>query len=306
MNKHILIIYHKNCTDGFGAAWVLYDYFCNHNHGTYESISFMEADYGNKPPEVDNMDVYIVDFSYNRETLVEMSKKARSLTIIDHHKTAEEELRGLNGFKNIKTVFSMKKSGAMLSWEYFYGCKEPPHLLRLIQDRDLWKLEYENTKPALAALRSRPFDFEQWTTFMNNERAVKDVLVSEGYIIQRAETALIKELINNHEDNRWIELPLEIPTVTKIPILNCPGQFASEAGHLLCEKYKDAKFSMTYYDDIKAMKRVFSLRSNADNPKSWDVSKIAELFDGGGHKHSAGFKQSLPCAITLEYESKIL
>ena len=33
----------------------------------------------------------------------------------------------------------------------------------------------------------------------------------------------------------------------------------------------------------------FSLRSNKDNPKSLDVSKVAKIKGGGGHKHAAGF-----------------
>lgn len=291
---HILVIYHKNCTDGFGAAWAMYDFFENVQGKVYDSISYMSADYGDEPPDnIENMCVYIVDFSYSRNAVLAMAEKAESVTVIDHHKTAKEELENLE-HKNLTVVFDMEKSGAVLAWEYLHdGYLEPPYLLRLIEDRDLWKFEYQNTKPALAALRSRPFDFKLWTTFMRNERAVKDVLVSEGYVIQRAQTVLIQELIDNHTRMLTLILPPNpSPYVSAtVPILNCPGQFASEAGHLLCGIYKNSPFSTTYYDDVKAGKRIFSLRSTEGG---FDVSEIAKLYGGGGHKHAAGFKQKLP------------
>ncbi|MGY8872170.1 MAG: DHHA1 domain-containing protein, partial [Pseudomonadales bacterium] len=69
-----------------------------------------------------------------------------------------------------------------------------------------------------------------------------------------------------------------------VPALNCPYSWASEAGHILGI---DQPFSATYTIHDGFIK--FSLRSAKDG---LDVSKIAEMFGGGGHEHAAGFSIS--------------
>ena len=48
---------------------------------------------------------------------------------------------------------------------------------------------------------------------------------------------------------------------------------------------KDEPFAACYYETNKG--RVYSLRSQSDGV---DVSAIAGLFGGGGHKNAAGFR----------------
>jgi oligoribonuclease NrnB/cAMP/cGMP phosphodiesterase (DHH superfamily) len=75
--------------------------------------------------------VYILDFSYDEETLRNLYKKVE-VVVLDHHKTAEKDLKDLSFAK-----FDMNKSGAMMAWEYFHPEKEVPLMIRYIQDRDL-------------------------------------------------------------------------------------------------------------------------------------------------------------------------
>ena len=49
----------------------------------------------------------------------------------------------------------------------------------------------------------------------------------------------------------------------------------------------DCDLSIVYNYDEKTNKTFMSLRSN--NKKDIDVSKIAEVYNGGGHKHAAAF-----------------
>uniref|UniRef100_UPI0037C0ADD3 DHHA1 domain-containing protein n=1 Tax=Flavobacterium sp. TaxID=239 RepID=UPI0037C0ADD3 len=67
-----------------------------------------------------------------------------------------------------------------------------------------------------------------------------------------------------------------------VPLVNCNYLYASDIGNILA---KDQPFSVTYYDTAKS--RCFSLRSV---PGGVDVSEVANKFNGGGHKHAAGFK----------------
>jgi hypothetical protein len=45
---------------------------------------------------VTGLDVAIVDFSYKRPVMVELASKAKSILVLDHHKTAQADLDGLS------------------------------------------------------------------------------------------------------------------------------------------------------------------------------------------------------------------
>lgn len=78
-----MCIYHGNCADGFGAAWVV--------RKALGEIEFYGAKHQEPPPDVTGKDVVIVDFSYKRPVLLEMAEEANSILIIDHHKSAVDE-----------------------------------------------------------------------------------------------------------------------------------------------------------------------------------------------------------------------
>ena len=54
-------------------------------------------------------------------------------------------------------------------------------------------------------------------------------------------------------------------------------------------------FAATYFDTGNI--REFSLRSSPDGV---DVSLVAEMYGGGGHKHASGFRISIAEAQKLE------
>ena len=76
-----------------------------------------------------------------------------------------------------------------------------------------------------------------------------------------------------------------------IPCVNA-SENVSELGNLMCERYPDAPFSMSYCDRGDGM-RSYSLRSIGD----FDVSVVAKAFGGGGHKNAAGFALPKPQVI---------
>ena len=67
---------------------------------------------------------------------------------------------------------------------------------------------------------------------------------------------------------------------------NLPYTFSSDAGNILAQ---GEPFGSTFYLDGNSAQ--FSLRSTEEGA---DVSEIAKMYGGGGHKHAAGFKVSLP------------
>lgn len=269
-----LVIYHANCLDGFGAAYAAYCHFGRENGCRCD---FVAAAHGQPPPEAAGRDVYIVDFSYHRGVLKALCQKAGTVTVIDHHITAEKELAGLElEHANLRVVFDMEKSGAVLAWEYFHTTP-PPRLLLHVQDRDLWRFELEGTNDVYAALAARQFDFGVWEGFVTGGEPLA-ALMAEGAAI-------------NLYRRRMIELHREKAFMARIagyevPVVNCYEDIASD---LLAELAPGHPFAAAYQD--QGTLRKWSLRSDVSGA---DVAEIAARFGGGGHRHSAGFITHLP------------
>lgn len=261
MNEKIICIYHKNCADGFGAAWVV--------HKALGDILYHAAKYGSSPPDINGKDVFIVDFSYPRSTLIEMAKIANSIVIIDHHKTAIEDLVDLPN--NIITIFDIEHSGAMLTWNYFFPNQAPPQLLLHIEDRDLWKFKFENTRLIMSNVFSFPYDFLTWDTLMSTDVSTH---ILEGSAIERKQLR---------------DLEILLPSITRemiiagyqVPVANLPFTFTSDAASMLA---KGRPFAACYCDTPNG--RTFGLRSTDDGI---DVANIAKIFGGGGHRNASGF-----------------
>jgi len=262
MNK--ICIYHGNCADGFGAATVVRMALGS------DEVVFYSGVHQEPPPDVTGREVIIVDFSYKRDVLIDMAAQASSILIIDHHKTAKSDLVNLPD--NVETHFDMTKSGAVMAWEYFFPDKKIPRLLLHIQDRDLWKFELEGTREIQACVFSYPYDFDVWEKMFNEN---PEKLREDGVAIERKHFKDINEFIA-------VAAYTGIVAGYKVPMLNAPYFWSSDAGHILAEGHP---FAVCYWDTKNG--RVFSLRSTNDGV---DVSEIAAKFGGGGHKHAAGFR----------------
>lgn len=267
---NLTCIYHANCSDGMAAAWVVSLMAAKKKI----KVDFIPCTYQSEIPDVTGLDVVIVDFSFKRDVMEEMLDKANSITVIDHHKTAKAELLPLLESGKLNGIFNMDKSGAMLTWEWYFQDKTPPKLIEHIQDRDLWRFDLEGTREICAAVYSYPMEIEVWDGLMF--KSIED-LRKEGEAIDRAHLKNVNGLVE-YLSRRCVLAGYDVP------ILNCNYMFASDAGHALAI---GEAFSVTYFDSVNGCK--FSLRSTSESG-SVDVSEIAAKFGGGGHKHAAGFK----------------
>lgn len=276
--RETICIFHGNCADGFGAAWVvrkaLHDQKV-HFHKAFYNDAFL--------PDVRNKIVYIVDFSYSRNDTIKLAKEAYNIVIIDHHKTAIDTLVDLPF--NVELFADIKHSGAMLTWQYFFPKDTPPDLLKHIEDRDLWKFELTGTREIQAGLFSYPYDFRVWDKFMNSSTI--DLFLA-GQSIERKHFKDIDELLPKCV--RMIEID-----GYKIQTANLPYTLGADAAMLLS---KNQPFGCTYYD-LSNKTKYFSLRSD-DN--GIDVSEIAKKFGGGGHKHAAAFTIPFEAASKFELD----
>lgn len=282
MSEKLLCIYHGNCADGFGAAWAV--------RKKYPTATFHPGVYGQPPPDVTGADVVLVDFTYKRPVLLEMARVAKSILVLDHHKTAQNDLVGLptaeegyEGFlqrarrdskeaiHKIGVRFDMARSGCMIAWDYFHPGLTPPALMLHIQDRDLWLFKLHGTREIQACVFSYPYDFAVWDGLMDED--VTNLRI-DGTAIERKHHKDVAELIGVTKRRMSIG-------GHNVPVANLPYTLSSDAGHAMG---KGEPFAACYWDTEHG--RTFSLRSE---PGGVDVSEVAALFGGGGHKNAAGF-----------------
>ena len=262
-----LCIYHGNCLDGFAAAWAV-------RYALGDNVEFYKGIHQQSPPEVKGLDVFLVDFSYKKAVLENMLKTAASITILDHHLSAETDLSELLATGKIKGLFDMNKSGAMLAWCWFNPDQPPPELIKHIQDRDLWLFKLTGSREITAALSSYPFDFRVWDKLMASGKKELERLKKDGIAIERKLQKDIKELIASGV-RRMIIAGYDVP------VLNASSAYVSDAGHIMSV---DEAFAACYWDHADG--RSFSLRSAEDGI---DVAEVAKIYGGGGHKKAAGF-----------------
>lgn len=277
MNKP-MVIYHGNCADGFAAAWCFWKKYGD------EGAEYIPGVYQQEPPDVTSRHVFLVDFSYKRAVVEEMVKKATSVTLIDHHKTAIEDLVGMEGLIQFT---DLDRSGSTLAWDFLYPGEPRPLLLGHIEDRDLWRFKLPNTREIQANVFSYDYSFEKWDALMKADQPELMKMTVAGAAIERKHHKDIAELVRvcRREMNiggHWV------------PVASLPYTLTSDAGHLMCNPYPSDNlqgeivkppFAACYWDTAEG--RIFSLRSHDDG---MDVSEVAKRFGGGGHQHASGFK----------------
>jgi oligoribonuclease NrnB/cAMP/cGMP phosphodiesterase (DHH superfamily) len=275
----ILVIYHHPCDDGFAAAYCAWRKFG-------KEAEYFPTNYNRDPPDVTDKIVYILDFSYPKETMEKIFATAQHTTWLDHHKTAFESYLGEvpeNGAyvanDAARTIFlDNHRSGAMIAWQHFFpDAVIAPRLIQHVQDNDLWKFELENTKPFIRALRSYPLTFENWHEIAQDKEVFYKAFVAEGKAIDR--------FFNRQLENIVVatKRPCAFNPLFKGLAANIPPLFQSEAGCILATEC--GTFGLLWWQDGKGHVNC-SLRSNGD----YDVSKIAKMYGGGGHRNAAGFR----------------
>jgi oligoribonuclease NrnB/cAMP/cGMP phosphodiesterase (DHH superfamily) len=272
-----LCIYHGNCADGFGAAWVV-------RKALGSDIDFHAAKHGQAAPDVTGKRVIIVDFSFDLETLTAMAEVAESVLVLDHHKTAQADLQEVPAAGpsheaqqsthegRLHALFDMNRSGAGLAWDFFFPNQPRPALINHIEDRDLWRFKLAGTREVLANLFSYPQDFEIWDGLFAAEVSS---LLTDGAAIERQRQKTVTDLLRSTRRRMVIG-------GHDVPVANIPGMFASDAGNLMTA---GEPFAACYSDGPEG--RSFSLRSTDEG---LDVSVIASQYGGGGHRNASGFR----------------
>jgi len=268
--KNIVVIYHGQCRDGFGAAYAAWKKFGD--DASY--IPF--RDHTTAPDGLVDKEIYIVDFSFLLPILQKLNDTNKSVVVIDHHVSAQADVESFP-----QNIFDNNHSGAVLSWKYFHPDTAVPPMLQYIEDHDIWKFALPNNREYAAALGEYEVSFKSWDKLIKDleDESFLEAFLKTGKIIAKTGDDMVEKLMQYKERVLF--------EGHEVWALNVSRTFRSILGHNLAtlnEEAGGAAMGIVYYHANGTVN--ISLRSNGD----FDVSKLATKYNGGGHKNAASIK----------------
>jgi len=307
--EKVVVIYHKNCPDGYGAlSGVVYKYGIKDltyveneeilkssdenfyaiptNHSTQFTRLRSILEQHREEPFV----IYMVDF-FTPEIfdILRNYPNVKKLIIIDHHKTTEETLKeGIpeDVKDRVEYTLDMNMSGATLTWKVLNGFI--PEVMKYIEDRDIWKWSIPDSIYVLTALDSEIFNV------LNPNEVVfallqlvkdfpKEKLAEKGKAMIEFKNSVIKRLI------KYTTHYIILPSGHKLPAINSPI-FQSEIGNELAKTFSEGVacvYSIAPQEDgVYVNCSIRSINGKA--------REIAQANGGGGHDNASG------CRVKLE------
>lgn len=290
-----LVLYDDDA-DGFAAAYAA--------KLRYPEAELVPMDRGDNPPSMENVGIlFVLDFNFSRDVMLELAQKVPNIVLLDHHVSAQKELYDLQFCH-----FDTSKSSAVISWEWFFPEISVPAFYGYVQDADLYKWSLPRSREVHLAVDSYPRDVETWekisgiSTQRNylREAMCISALVDQGENIARFADEYIKGVLS---EARLAVFTIQssgvnvTPIITFDPDASLSGEntfqvpvvnstcFSSDVGHQLLSKYPESKFAAVYRDLGSGLRQWF-LCCN----ENFDVSSVCKCFGGGGHSQAGGFR----------------
>ncbi|MBX2866550.1 hypothetical protein KTR10_01140 [Candidatus Kaiserbacteria bacterium] len=268
--KDIVVIYHAECRDGFGAAYAAWKKFG-------DTASYIPRRTQTEVPEgLIDKEIYIVDYSYDKETLRKLVDENTSVVVIDHHESARSAVESFP-----QNVFDNDHSGAVLTWQYFHPDTPVPEMLLYVEDHDLWRFALPEHREFNIALGEYERTFTVWDELNESlkEENARINFIAKGSLLAKFEDKLVARIMEYKE-----RVLFEGHEVWAI---NASRTYRSILGNQLAELNESeggTALGIVYY---RYGGRVhISLRSIGDV----DVASIAGKYGGGGHKNAASIK----------------
>ena len=290
-NKYDIVVFHYPCNDGLASAWIVY-YF----YGNIELYPFTHGD------TIDikrfkGKRVLFCDICPKEEILNEIEKVATKITILDHHASSEKLIKSKS-----YGHYDKERSGAGMTWDFFFPGTDMPLFIKMIQDGDLWKWTVKDSKNFISGFdleynKLDRLDFEKIFKLFNKlliDDSIMDDYIRSGLDFNEKKTKRLQKIAREegtrstyNEQKMWIR-ETEYCDASELGNMVTSGSDVDVAVlYQVCE-VKDKVTGETIIDEVTGKPEIeyhVSLRSCGNI----NVFAIAKLFGGGGHMNAAGF-----------------
>jgi oligoribonuclease NrnB/cAMP/cGMP phosphodiesterase (DHH superfamily) len=287
-----VVIYHKDCPDGYSAAFVLL------MAGYISETTFIRPDvpHANAAPEVYG-NIIIVDVAYKPEVLQSIIDQSKSVLFIDHHKTHIDAILDMEKNQSKLTViYDVNECGSTLAWHYCFPSIDRadhtlPLYLRMIRDNDIGRWKILDSRPLITAIDT---DFELLPTIESLEKihplftesGLREVLV-RGRLYYKYRELVVRRAMRYGAKLSWGKY--------KVAFVNIAGSLASETATRLAREDPSVDFAVAFHYNIEKRSFIYSMRSDTTKSSGVvDVEMIARKRGGGGHVGAAAFEDKYP------------
>lgn len=271
----LLIVYHLNCHDGVTAAWVFWSKYGN--NAQYYGITAGSSLNPELYNQCANRKVIFVDVCLSLADMTKIQKVANKLFILDHHQCNEQTIKKIGG------IYSSKKSGCELAWNYVYGTKiPPPKFLLYVADKDLFTRKYEETTYFIDAVhyKGKILSSIDKIDTLSKSKDMNKYIAFGKFLRQNIYDPLIRSLPYYMADYGEYKVIL---------VQNLLGCLQSDIGYYLSEMYSDrVVLILEYYPKKKGWSSSIRGIAYQDNNILYTSQDIAKTFGGNGHLAAAG------------------
>jgi len=284
-----IVYYHKNCKDGLSSAYAAYTAFGDNamyiplSYG-YENTILRRMEQSHR-----DSDIYFLDFSIKKDAIENMAQLANSVTIVDHHLSAEKNLCNVEfNNDNIHIHINKEHSGGVLAWEFFNKSKDIPEIYKYIEDIDLLKYSLEDINAFEEGMKEAFIDndIQQFGRLIKNKDIVSLLIELGKPLVSKKQKEIEQEalaIIRDQEkfikkiDGREFYV-VNYTDATRVTDLSSAIMGMSNRNIPVA----------TYF--IEEDKVFFSLRSTDD---IGEIETVAEKLGGGGHPTCSAFRIAL-------------
>lgn len=305
----IIVLYHKNCNDGFVSAMVAQHYL---QRAVCVPVQYNEA----LPKEVKEADgdtvLIILDFSFPHDVLNELADKFRSVFVLDHHKTFIDQIKKVDE-SNVRYnwLFSSEEnkdtwvSGAKMTYLAFATMLGEPlgvvgqyydHLVELTSRHDTWKHNGDHTDSAfklqtgLMSLRVGSTDAERLKLacgcMTSSPAFFTNLIIDSGAAIIEDNIAHIKKTLKSKAVVKTVQFQNQEYLVAYCEL---ESKYVSLASQFYHEMFPGIDFNASLDKKERPGQDpvwVWSLRTANTNVPLGDIAKAQ---GGGGHSQAAAF-----------------
>ena len=276
------VIFHKNCPDGFGSAWIV-NKFLNKEieyKGIAASTTVKEIELNIK-----NKNLLILDISFSKEDIKIVEKITKNFLVIDHHLTYFDQISKI---KNVE--LDKSHSAIYLTWKKFFPNKEVPLFVKYVEDNDIKTNKYSETRPFSTALPIKyPFNnqkkFLTWDKLLNNKN-VKN-LINDGKKYLEYKTHILET--NTFYVRKIYNLKNKKFSKYKVILINrtITGLNGDLAEYILKKNHK-VDILILWSEIIKNNEEIYTLILRTLK-EDINLAELANIYNGGGHAKAAHF-----------------
>lgn len=285
------IVYHGSDLDGHLSGSLVAIHLLSFNSVGWEDIHMIPGDY-NSDLKVDDIcdketEVYIVDFSFDKELFDEILDTAKNVVWLDHHVSTYKALYEADErYEKLDGVRSGKHAACYLTQEYLFD--EVSEMTKLASEYDNW--DGEGTDRWERVIIPVHYAMESFET---KPLTLQNVLwMNRMFVSPKNELEVIKDLAklgNNilRYQKKMYRLTMKGSKVIKWEGHDTIAVNSSDKGSMLFgDLINDYDVAMVFKYDGKKDNWVVGVYS----AKGVDVSLLARKYGGGGHAGAAGFQ----------------